>query len=132
MRILLVDDEQGIRRMLGSYLESLGHELLLAENGLEARSLLESLDPKPDVIVLDNKMPVMDGMTFLKELVPGEQKIPIIMMTGHSELEFEAVAPFGVVEVIEKPFSFVDITRALEALPASLREEASTALSHQS
>ena len=63
-RILVIEDEQGIRETLKLVLEIEGYEVLLAANGHEALDLLKSI-PRPGIIFLDLMMPVMDGFEFL-------------------------------------------------------------------
>ena len=65
-RLLLVDDEEDIRRFLGMFLADLGYEVHAAENGAQALELLESVNPS--IVLTDIKMPGMDGMELLKQV----------------------------------------------------------------
>jgi CheY-like chemotaxis protein len=80
-KILVVEDEEGLRLLYEEELEAEGYEVLTARNGREAIQQLEQ--GKPDLIVLDIVMPVMDGMEALGRIVGKERKIPIILNTSY-------------------------------------------------
>ena len=65
-RLMLVDDEEGVRRFLGLSLIELGYEVKTAENGEAALALFDEF--KPDIVFTDIKMPVMDGIELLKRI----------------------------------------------------------------
>jgi CheY-like chemotaxis protein len=80
-KILIVEDEEGLRLLYEEELKAEGYEVLTARNGREAIQQLEQ--GKPDLIVLDIVMPVMDGMEALGRIVGKERKIPIILNTSY-------------------------------------------------
>jgi DNA-binding response OmpR family regulator len=80
-RILLVDDDEGLRDLYKEELEDEGYELLTAKNGKEALQRLEK--DKPDLIVLDIVMPKMDGMEALGRIIGKDKTMPIILHTSH-------------------------------------------------
>ena len=80
-KILVVEDEEGLRLLYKEELEAEGYEILTAQNGREAIQQLE--EGKPDLIILDIVMPVMDGMEALGRIVGKERKIPIILNTSY-------------------------------------------------
>ena len=83
--ILLVDDEEGIRKVLGIALADLGYEVFTAENGMEALRIFD--DVKPPIVLTDIKMPEMDGIELLRQI---KQKYPdteVIMITGHGDMD---------------------------------------------
>ncbi len=82
-KILIVDDEEPLRFLYEEELKEEGYEVLTACNGREA--LLQLNSGKPDLIVLDIVMPVMDGMEALGRIVGKEGKIPIILNTSYPE-----------------------------------------------
>lgn len=89
-RVLVVDDEEDIREALGNVLVDAGHEVVPAANGEDALAyLLGAAATLPDVILLDLRMPVMDGITFLASLrrLPETRKrdIPVVVMTAGDE-----------------------------------------------
>jgi two-component system response regulator (stage 0 sporulation protein F) len=81
-RILVAEDEEGLRLLYKEELESEGYEVLTAQNGKEAIQQLE--EGKPDLVILDIVMPVMDGMETLGRILGKERKIPIILNTSYS------------------------------------------------
>lgn len=112
-RVLLAEDEALIRLDLAEMLTEAGYEVVgQASNGEEAVSLAESL--RPDLIIMDIKMPVMDGLTAAETI--GEQRIcPVIMLTAFSQKELvERARDAGVMAYIVKPFTVSDVTPAVE------------------
>ena len=81
-KILVVEDEESLRLFYEEELMAEGYEVLTAGNGREAIQQLET--GKPDLILLDIVMPVMDGMEALGRIVGKERKIPIILNTSYS------------------------------------------------
>ncbi|OGP94087.1 MAG: hypothetical protein A2157_03635 [Deltaproteobacteria bacterium RBG_16_47_11] len=84
-KILLVDDDEGLRDLYEEELEDEGYEVLTAKNGKEALQKLEK--GKPDLIVLDIVMPTMDGMEALGPIIRKDKAIPIILYTSHPEYQ---------------------------------------------
>ena len=84
-KILVVDDEEGLRLLYEEVLKEEGYEVLTARNGREAIQQLEM--GKPDLIILDIVMPVMDGMEALGRIVGKDRKIPIIINTSYSDYQ---------------------------------------------
>ena len=81
-KILIVEDEANIRELLRLYLEREGYTVLEAENGVEGIKKWKS--DKPDMLLLDVMMPVMDGWAVCKE-IRAESDVPIIMLTAKGE-----------------------------------------------
>jgi CheY-like chemotaxis protein len=81
-KILVVEDEESLRLLYEEELKSEGYEVLTAGNGREAIHQLEM--GKPDLIILDIVMPVMDGMEALGRIVGKERRVPIILNTSYS------------------------------------------------
>jgi CheY-like chemotaxis protein len=81
-KIVIVEDEQLLVNALAGKLQREGYEVFTASNGQEGLSVIEA--HKPDVIILDLMMPVMDGKTMLKHLrdLPGFGEIPVIVLTN--------------------------------------------------
>jgi DNA-binding NtrC family response regulator len=118
-RILVVDDEPDIRRLVCEILEDEGYQVATAENAGAARELKKS--NAPDLILLDIWMPDTDGITLLKEWVAEETLLcPVIMMSGHGSVEAAVEATrLGAYDFLEKPLSLAKllliVERALEA-----------------
>jgi CheY-like chemotaxis protein len=103
-RILVIDDEQEIRTLLERLLSQKGYEVLLAANGREGLEFFHQ--EHPDAVVLDLKMPEMDGFEVLRQIRLVNQRVPVIVLTGAGILEMEQLTyALGVTEYLEKEFS---------------------------
>lgn len=85
-KILVVDDEEGICRVLRVSLSEVGYRVLVATNGSDALSIVRS--ERPPVVLADIKMPGMDGITLLQKIKEESPETEVIMMTGHADLSF--------------------------------------------
>ena len=117
-RILVVDDEYLIRWSLQQNLEKEGYEVLLAETGEDA--LKKVMEEAPDLILLDIKLPGMDGYEVLKRTLKFDQGVVPIMLTAFEDVEKVVRAMrMGAFDYITKPFDFnkvrLSIQKALEA-----------------
>src|SRR2546429_8406175 len=90
-RVLVVDDDPDIRELLFTALEDEGFEVVPAGNGQEALAIIETF--RPDVIVLDLMMPVMDGWQFAAELPARDEDIPTILLSPAPDLPRPPKAP---------------------------------------
>ncbi len=109
VKILLVDDNQDFLDILKQGLSA--HEVLLANNGLEGVETYKK--ELPDVVVMDIKMPVMDGIKATKEIIKFNPNAVVIGGTAYTELQkdlFDAGAKF----VLIKPFSIDSIEKIIE------------------
>ncbi len=105
-KILTVDDSKTIRMLLARLFGKYHCEIFEAENGSEGLDV--ALREKPDLIIIDYNMPVMDGLTMLRRLRENAElmKTPVIMLTGDTSLEIlTSVARLGVRDCVTKPFS---------------------------
>lgn len=118
-RLLVVDDEPDIRRLVSEILEDEGYQVTMAENAATARILKKSVDP--ELILLDIWMPDTDGITLLKEWTSEDDLLcPVVMMSGHGSVETAVEATrLGAYDFLEKPLSLAKllliVERALEA-----------------
>jgi DNA-binding NtrC family response regulator len=103
-RLLIVDDEKNIRLTLTHTLEMAGYEIETAINGEDALAQLERATF--DLLLLDLRMPGMDGMEVLRHAARQRPDMPVIIITAHGTIE-NAVAAIrlGAVDFIQKPFS---------------------------
>jgi len=116
-RILIVDDHVVIRKMLKALLETReGWEVCgEATNGREAVTKAQEL--KPDLMIMDLAMPIMDGIRASRELSKAMPTVPILMHTLHYSLELEVEAKkAGIREVVAKVDSGERLMNAIEAL----------------
>ncbi|WP_300442198.1 response regulator, partial [Zoogloea sp.] len=85
-KILIVDDEIGIRELLSEILRDEGHDIILAENAAAARAARNAA--RPDLVLLDIWMPDTDGVSLLKEWsANGQLTMPVVMMSGHGTID---------------------------------------------
>lgn len=117
MRILIAEDEEGIRSRVGRIAESQGHEVAFAEDGLVAWNLLSGLDAPFDLLITDVRMPNLDGMSLLRRMREAELDVEVAIMTGHGDLDMaiEAVQ-LGALDFLTKPFGRQDVVRLLRRL----------------
>ncbi|WP_020159294.1 sigma-54-dependent transcriptional regulator [Methylobacter marinus] len=131
-RILVVDDEPDIRRLVCEILEDEGYQVAMAENASEARELKKINDP--NLILLDIWMPDSDGITLLKEwVVEDEALCPVVMMSGHGSVEAAVEATrLGAYDFLEKPLSLAKLLLIVErALEASNLQKENAGLKQQ-
>ncbi|GAX59080.1 response regulator containing cheY-like receiver, AAA-type ATPase [Candidatus Scalindua japonica] len=101
--ILIIDDDESLRRVLEYNLSNKGYRLLLASNGEEALNIFKSEDV--DVVVTDIKMDKMDGLELLEEVKRLNANVLVIMMTAHGSIETAVNAmKLGAYDYITKPF----------------------------
>jgi CheY-like chemotaxis protein len=114
-KVLVIDDEQSIRDLLDRLLRRKGYDVVLAESGRQGLALLRQ--EHPDVVVLDLKMPEMDGLTVLRQIRSLNRSQPVIVLTGSRTAEMEQqVRALGVTEYIAKGFSLHLLGDALKRL----------------
>jgi two-component system nitrogen regulation response regulator NtrX len=127
-QILVVDDEERIRQSLNGVLKDEGYEVLEAKDGVQALKQIES-DP-PDAVLLDIWMPGMDGMETLERIKAQIPKLPVIMISGHANIELAVKATkLGAYDFIEKPLSLEKVLLTVNhALVFSKLEQENRAL----
>ena len=107
--ILVVDDERAIRNSLKEILEYENYKVEIAENGADALSKVQN--GKFDLIFSDIKMPEMDGIAFLEAVLKERGDVPVIMMSGHAEIDTAVKSiKLGAYDFISKP---LDMNRIL-------------------
>lgn len=116
-RILVVDDEESLREMLQEFLEEEGMLVELAQNGREALEKLHSLSL--DLVLLDLRMPGMNGIEILQEIKKEEPELPVVVITAYGSIDNAVeTLKMGAFDFITKPFKLEElqnaISRALE------------------
>jgi len=109
-KILIIDDEPDFVGTIKHHLEWSQFKTVSASNGQEGLEMAAS--EKPDIILLDTNMPVMNGHETLEQLSrdPDLKHIPVIMVTAACEMDDIATASsFGIVDYIAKPFDFSEL-----------------------
>ena len=119
-KILIVDDEPGIVELLVEYLEDRDYEVVTAEDG--ATAVAQIYREKPDVVLLDLMLPVMNGYGVLQELRqnPQSKNLPVVMLTDVSPSEGEqAAVELGVTHYMSKPWQLSSLEAVIRV---ALRE----------
>ena len=113
-KILVVDDEVNIRRVVREYAEFEGYEVAEAENGMEAVEMVKSEDF--DLIVMDIMMPKLDGFSTCKE-IKKYKTVPVIMLSARGE-EYDKLFGFelGIDDYVVKPFSPKELMARIKAV----------------
>lgn len=114
-RILVVDDEIGIRELLHDILQDEGYQVELAENAAAARAI--RLHERPDIVLLDIWMPDCDGISLLKEWASGGLlTMPVVMMSGHGTIDTAVEATrIGAFDFLEKPIALQKLLKTVNA-----------------
>jgi len=111
-KILVVDDDPEVSMATRDFLASKGHDVTLAEDGVQALKLLATV--KPDVVLLDVAMPEMDGMETLRRIVAGYPNLPVIMVTANADIEITSkVLQLGAADYVPKPYDLDYLDQAI-------------------
>ena len=112
-RILIVDDQERLLRVLRLGLKELGYDVRTAANGEEA--LKEIYSHPPDMVVTDMQMPVMNGVELIYEMERMEMKIPVVVMTAHADVDSAVKSlKHGAKDYIQKPFTVAELHKVLK------------------
>ncbi len=124
--ILVADDEQLMRKLVGDFLKKAGYRVVEAENGKKALELFNEI-PGIDLAILDVMMPLLDGWTVCRELRKISSRLPVIMLTARGE-ESDQLFGFdlGANDYVTKPFSPSVLVARVQALLQLVSESAGT------
>ncbi len=114
-KILLVDDEQAILKVLGIKLRISGYDVITASDGQEAFELIDSASP--DIMLLDIIMPGVDGFEVLQKLRISSE-LPVIVFSARPENRQKAIS-LGANDFLSKPFDVDDLVKRIEMLLGS-------------
>ena len=125
--VMIVDDEEGIRTTLSGIFEDEGYETVTAESGEEAVRFAK--ERNPDVVVLDVWLSGMDGIQTMKELLDINASLPVVIISGHANIELAVKATrMGAYDILEKPLSLekvlLTVQRALEKMNLEIENRA--------
>jgi DNA-binding response OmpR family regulator len=114
-RVLVVDDDLSIRRLIVAALKREGYDFLEAQNGREALDLMRS--EHPDLVVLDLMMPVLSGWDVLQERLGDSDlsRIPVIIVSANREPELVNAIDKGICAFLPKPFDIAALTALVRA-----------------
>lgn len=112
-KLLIVDDQYGIRILLNEVFKKDGYETFQAASGTQALEIIEH--DKPDLVLLDMKIPGMDGIEILRRIKKYDSSIQVIMMTAYGELDMinEAMS-LGAITHFAKPFDIDEVREVIK------------------
>lgn len=112
-KLLIVDDQYGIRILLNEVFQKEGYQTFQASNGMQALTIVE--EERPDLVLLDMKIPGMDGIEILRRLKEIDQTIEVFIMTAYGELDMIQLAKdLGARTHFAKPFDIDEIREAVK------------------
>src|SRR5919204_2874390 len=113
-RILIVDDEQSVRDVLSEYFTEQGYNVATAESGKEALAVLQGF--RPDLVLLDVRMPGLDGVETLRRLRQVAPAVSVIMVTANEDVALARdTLKLGATDYVAKPFDFAYLERSVMA-----------------
>jgi len=113
--ILVVDDEQSIRRLLRTTLAGHGYRILEAASGQAALDMLAR--ERPDVVLLDLGLPDLDGVEVIRRLRGSSSRVPIIVLSSHNgEAEKVGVLDLGADDYVTKPFGMAELVARIRSV----------------
>ncbi|MBP1933996.1 response regulator [Ammoniphilus resinae] len=113
-KVLIVDDQYGIRVLLYEVFGKEGYETFQAANGKQALEIVKN--ESPDLVILDMKIPGMDGLEILKEIKKINTDIKVIMMTAYGELDMiKEATELGAITHFTKPFDIDELRLAVRS-----------------
>jgi DNA-binding response OmpR family regulator len=117
MRILIIEDEAYVARMLADSLRVDGHEPIIALGAEQGIAMIEREDPQ--AVFLDLVMPDVSGLEVLRQIREKSPHLPVVIVTGYaSPSEVDEARRLGVADIIEKPFVLRRLNAALGAVEA--------------
>lgn len=112
-KVLIVDDQMGVRRLLFETFKEDEHEVEMASNGTDAVKLLKTF--KPDLILMDMKMPGMNGIETLGQIRAIDRQVGVIMMTAYGDVQnMEQAKELGILNYMSKPFDLFDLRKRVK------------------
>ncbi|MFA4903221.1 MAG: response regulator [Desulfobaccales bacterium] len=110
-KILVADDESSMHLLLGEELKEQGYEVFYAFNGREAMGIFKKISI--DLVILDIKMPEMDGLEALRQMKEYKEDIPVIFFTAYGEYKYD-FATWGADEYLVKSSDLGDLFKCVE------------------
>src|ERR1700730_6575513 len=114
-KILVIDDEADMRFAVRMLLERSGHSVVEAENGESALARID--EGRPDLVLLDMRLPGMDGIQILQKIREKQKDLPIIMVTGYGNVELaEQAIQLGADHYLSKPFHNKELIEVIQQI----------------
>ena len=125
MRLLLIEDDEDVAEVLSDAFGSQGHEIVIRHTGEEGLAYLTH--DRPDAVVLDIRLPKLNGVAVLRQIRARDPNLPVIIMTGLATPgEIAEVRRLGVTEIVEKPEVLKNFSEALKRIAARPRPQDAT------
>lgn len=125
MRLLLIEDDEKVAEVLSDAFGSQGHETAIRHTGEDG--LVYLTHDRPDAVVLDIRLPKLNGVAVLRQIRASDPSLPVIIMTGLATPgEIEEVRRLGVTEIVEKPEVLKNFSEALKRIAARPRPQDAT------
>jgi CheY-like chemotaxis protein len=115
-RILLVDDEPALVEMGREVLESLGYQVTATTDPLDALRMFREQPDAFDLVITDQTMPQTTGIHLAKELIALRGDLPVILSSGHTDLDREAASRNGIRAIVSKPLTRAETARSIRAV----------------
>ena len=113
--ILIIDDEAGVRELLGDALKLAGHETATATDGMAAQTLLRTI--KPDLLIVDINMPLMDGFEFIERIRSNGNNTPALMLSARGDrADITRGLTLGADDYVTKPFGLEELVLRIKAI----------------
>ena len=113
LSILVVDDETELRGLISEFLKRRGFVVFQAENITQAASLLES--GQIQLVVSDIRMPGGDGTQLLKSIQASPKPVPVILISGYSDVSADEAVRLGAFAYLQKPFGFKNLLETVQS-----------------
>ena len=118
-KILVVDDQVIVQRLLIETFQEDQHEVETAANGAEALRLFMTF--KPDLILMDMKIPGMNGIEILRQIRALDRRVTLIMMTSYGDPQaMKQATDFGIIYYVDKPFDLFKLRERVREIINSL------------
>jgi DNA-binding response OmpR family regulator len=125
MRLLLIEDDERVAEVLSDAFGSQGHEIVIRHTGEDG--LVYLTHDRPDAVVLDIRLPKLNGVAVLRQIRASDPSLPVIIMTGLATPgEIAEVRRLGVTEIVEKPEVLKNFSEALGRIAARHRLQDAT------
>ena len=122
LSIMIVDDEEMLHELYGRLMELKGYQVTAsAFNGEEAVSMYRDMEQRPDLVLMDHRMPVKNGLDAMREIVEMDANAQVIFLTADAAVAESALAE-GAADVLLKPFRLELLNKTMEDVAARLRK----------
>ncbi|MBC9783658.1 response regulator [Heliobacterium chlorum] len=121
-KILVVDDQTGVRSLLRIILQDAGYEVITVGNGLDALRKVEELNPP--LVLMDVRMPGLDGFQAMERMLKINHDIKVVLMTAYSdEALIQRALEQGAIDYMTKPFDVYELRKRIDTLWETVIEE---------